>query len=33
VGVYLDVPNVDWDELAMLVTDAHATISQARRRG
>jgi hypothetical protein len=32
VGVYLDVPNVDWDELAALVTDAHATISEARRR-
>jgi hypothetical protein len=26
VGVYLDVPSVDWDELAVLVREAHATI-------
>jgi hypothetical protein len=32
VGVYLDVPNVDWDELSVLVADSHATISEARRR-
>ena len=32
VGVYLDVP-VDWDELAGLVADAHATVvEQGRRR-
>jgi predicted DNA-binding protein (MmcQ/YjbR family) len=30
IGVYLDVP-VDWDELAQLVADAHATIAEARR--
>jgi hypothetical protein len=33
VGVYLDVP-VDWDELAALVADAHATVLErtSRRR-
>ena len=30
VGVYLDV-SVDWDELAQLIADAHATIAEARR--
>jgi hypothetical protein len=30
VGVYLDVP-VDWDELAGLVADAHATVLESRR--
>jgi predicted DNA-binding protein (MmcQ/YjbR family) len=30
VGVYLDVP-VDWDELAQLISEAHATIAEARR--
>ena len=32
VGVYLDVPNVDWDELSALISDAHATIAEARHR-
>jgi hypothetical protein len=32
IGVYLDVPNVDWDELAALVAESRATISEARRR-
>ncbi len=32
VGVYLDIPTVDWDELAALVADAHATIVEIRRR-
>lgn len=32
VGVWLDVPDVDWDELAGLVTDAHELIARARRR-
>ena len=31
VGVYLDVP-VDWDELAVLVADAHATILERAGR-
>jgi hypothetical protein len=31
VGVYLDVPNVDWDELASLLAEAHATVLEARR--
>jgi hypothetical protein len=31
VGVYLDVPNLDWDELATLVAEAHATVAEARR--
>ncbi|HEY7132884.1 MAG TPA: MmcQ/YjbR family DNA-binding protein [Candidatus Limnocylindrales bacterium] len=31
IGVYLDVPIVDWDELAGLVADAHALIAAARR--
>ena len=30
VGVYLDVPGVDWDELAALVADAHRTIDKRR---
>jgi predicted DNA-binding protein (MmcQ/YjbR family) len=30
VGVYLDVP-VDWEELAALVADAHATVLEQRR--
>jgi hypothetical protein len=30
-GVYLDV-RVDWDELAALVADAHATILERRTR-
>ena len=29
IGVYLDVP-VDWDELRVLVGDAHATVSERR---
>jgi predicted DNA-binding protein (MmcQ/YjbR family) len=29
IGVYLDVP-VDWDELAVLVAEAHATIRERR---
>jgi hypothetical protein len=33
VGVYLDVPNVDWDELATLLDEAHATVGKARRSG
>jgi hypothetical protein len=32
VGVDLDVP-VDWDELAALIADAHATIADVHRRG
>ncbi|HEY7970297.1 MAG TPA: MmcQ/YjbR family DNA-binding protein [Candidatus Limnocylindrales bacterium] len=32
VAVYLDGPDVDWDELAALVVEAHATIAEARRR-
>ena len=32
IGVYLDVPTVDWDELAALMSDAHALITGARRR-
>jgi hypothetical protein len=31
VGVYLDVP-VDWDELAAMVADAHATVLERGRR-
>jgi hypothetical protein len=31
VGVYLDVP-VDWDELAALVGDAHATVLERASR-
>jgi hypothetical protein len=31
VGVYLDVPNVDWSELAALLAEAHATIAERRR--
>jgi hypothetical protein len=30
LGVYLDVP-VDWDELAALIADAHATVLEQRR--
>jgi hypothetical protein len=30
IGVYLDVPRVDWDELAGLVRDAHAFVSAQR---
>ena len=30
VGAYLDVPDVDWDELATLITDAHATVRERR---
>ena len=30
VGVYLDIP-VDWDELALLIADAHATILERAR--
>lgn len=30
IGVYLDVP-VDWDELTLLVADAHATVAASRR--
>ena len=32
IGVYLDVP-VDWDELASLVAEAHATVLEAQRPG
>ena len=32
IGVFLDVPTVDWDELASLVADAHALIATARPR-
>ncbi|HEY3163588.1 MAG TPA: MmcQ/YjbR family DNA-binding protein [Candidatus Limnocylindrales bacterium] len=28
VGAYLDIPEVDWDELAMLIADAHATVRE-----
>jgi hypothetical protein len=31
VGVYLDVP-IDWDELASLVAEAHATVLEERHR-
>ena len=31
LGVYLDVPAVDWDELASLLRDAHATVAERRR--
>ncbi|MGE5596495.1 MAG: MmcQ/YjbR family DNA-binding protein [Hyphomicrobiales bacterium] len=27
LGVYLDVPNVDWDEIALLVTEAYRTVA------
>ena len=30
VGVYLDVATVDWDEMAALVADAHASIAERR---
>jgi hypothetical protein len=30
VGVYLDVPQVDWDEVAELVTDAYRTVAPKR---
>jgi hypothetical protein len=30
IGVWLDVPSVDWDELAGLVADAHALIAARR---
>jgi hypothetical protein len=30
IGVFLDAPTVDWDELASLVADAHALIATAR---
>jgi hypothetical protein len=26
IGVWLDLPNVDWDEVARLLADAHATV-------
>ena len=31
VGVWLDVPNVDWDELALFVAEAHGLIASTRR--
>jgi len=31
VGAYLDVPGVDWDELAGLVGEAHGLIAAPRR--
>jgi hypothetical protein len=31
IGVYLDVPTLDWDELAAVLADAHALIAQPRR--
>jgi hypothetical protein len=31
IGVDLDVANLDWDELAALLADAHATIAERRR--
>jgi hypothetical protein len=30
IGVYLDVPGVDWDEIAELVADAYRTIAPKR---
>jgi hypothetical protein len=30
VGVYLDVPDVDWDEVAELVVDAYRTVAPKR---
>jgi hypothetical protein len=30
IGVYLDVPGVDWDEIAELVVDAYRTIAPKR---
>ena len=30
VGVYLDVPQVDWDEVAELVADAYRTVAPKR---
>lgn len=32
IGVYLDGPSVDWDELAALVAEAHGLIAEPRRR-
>jgi len=32
VGVYLDRPNVDWDELATLIADAHTLVAAGRPR-
>jgi hypothetical protein len=32
VGAYLDVPSVDWDDLAVLVGEAHGLIAAPRRR-
>jgi len=32
IGVYLDVPAVDWEELASLIADAHALIASPGRR-
>jgi hypothetical protein len=31
VGVYLDVDDVDWDEIAELVTDAYREIAHPNR--
>jgi hypothetical protein len=31
VGVYLDVPDVDWEEISALVVDAHRHVSEKRR--
>jgi hypothetical protein len=31
IGVYLDIPNVDWDELAALLADAHAAVLERGR--
>ena len=31
VGVFLDVPGVDWDELSALVREAHDVVSARRR--
>jgi hypothetical protein len=36
IGVYLDVPDIDWDEIADLVADAHRTVAPpkaTRNRG
>ena len=30
LGVYLDVPDVDWDEIAAIVTDAYRVIAPAK---
>jgi hypothetical protein len=30
LGVYLDVPDVDWDEIAAIVTDAYRMVAPAK---